>query len=183
MSDAAREPVTEQNMPARLARMRDGAADEADAFDQKLVDAYEDGAIEMLPAIVGLAARRLADGLGHRSMALLRQAGRRALVRSVALGSRRLVGRRGADGARVLGRLAAATGQAAARAGVSGEQAAQRAIQALPRVALDIARNGRALARIGRRPLTLAPARVPPPASGAQVLRLRGPVEIVIRQR
>jgi hypothetical protein len=206
-------------------------ADDFEAFDE-MADAYEDGVDEALPAIVGLAARGLARGLGHRNVSQLGQAARRALVRGVATAARTLVNHHGPRGARVLGRLAHVTGRAAARGAQHPRQAAQRIARTLPRVAQRVAQQRGAVQRLAR-PLTrrrLSPAarvrgvrppvgtagpgtlRRPPayapvgapgyapddapayapddaPAGAAyhhpttRVLRLRGPVDIVIRQR
>jgi len=213
---------------ALLGQLMAQQADEFEAFDD-MADAYEDGVDEALPAIVGLAARGLARGLGHRNVSQLGQAARQALVRGVATAARTLVNRHGPRGARALGRLAHVSGRAAARGAQHPRHAAQRVTRALPRVAQRVAqqrgavqRLARPLARRGLSPAARsrgvrppvgtagpgalrggpasAPPRHAPPyapeyepgygpppamrhAGPTRVLRLHGPVDIVIRQR
>lgn len=193
---------------ALLGQLMGQRADDFEAFDE-LADAYEDGVDEALPAIVGLAARGLARGLGHRSVGQLGNAARRALVRGVATATRTLVNTHGPRGARVAGRLSAAAGRAARRTAPGPRQAAQRAARTLPRVAQRVARQPARTVRRLAQPLSRGPRALPAPAAagvrprvgtagpgsspaaypqrsriaGGQVLRLHGPVDIVIRQR
>lgn len=187
---------------ALLGQLMGQGFDEFEAFDE-VADAYEDGVDEALPAIVGLAARGLARGLGHRNVGQLGHAARRALVRGVATAARTLVNRHGPRGARALGRVSQAAGRAARRGARTPQQAAQRAARGVPRVAERVAQQGGTVRKLAR---PLSPGRSPaarargmrphlgtagPGApreprgtvSGDRVLRLRGPVEIVIRQR
>lgn len=189
---------------ALLGQLMGQGFDEFEAFDE-LADAYEDGVDEALPAIVGLAARGLARGLGHRTVGQLGQAARRALVRGVATATRTLVNRHGPRGARAAGRLAVRAGRVARRGAANPQHAAQRVARVLPRAAQRVAqrtpvvrqlaqpmstRSSRALAPTARgvRPHvgTAGPGALAEPVRSlpvSRMFRLRGPVEIVIRQR
>lgn len=123
--------------------------DDFEAFDA-MVDLYEDGVDEALPAVVGLAARGLARGLGHRTVANLGQAARRAVVQGVARAARTLVGQHGAAGARTLGRLAARTGHVARRHAQRPAQLMQHVRRGLPRTAHHIARHPQTVHRLAR---------------------------------
>lgn len=200
-------PAAGGGIAALLGQLMGQGFDEFEAFDE-LADAYEEGVDEALPAIVGLAARGLARGLGHRTVGQLGHAARRALVRGVATATRTLVNQHGPRGARAAGRLAVRTGRAARRGATSPQHAAQRVARTLPRAAQRVARQGRVVRQLAqpmtaRTPGVPSPSRVAPkvrpplgtagPGAPAEtmralppatrVLRLRGPVEIVIRQR
>lgn len=138
---------TGNNIASLLGQLMGQGFDEFDSFDQ-LVDDYEDGVDEALPAIVGLAARGLARGLGHRTVGQLGTAARRALVRGVATAARTLVSRHGPQGARALGRLATRAGTTARQQARNPRQVVNRVRAGLPRVAQRVAQQPQAVQRL-----------------------------------
>lgn len=161
----------------------------ADGFDE-LIDLYEDGVDEALPAVVGMAARAAARGLGFRNVAQMTQAGRRALVRGVASAARELARSRTPQAMRVLPQLAHSAGRVARRGGGAPQRAAQVIRQSLPRTAQRVAQDPRIVRRVTTsspvgRPASLGrgvrtgglPPRVP------RTFNIAGPVTVTITPR
>jgi hypothetical protein len=116
-----------------------------------VVDLFaEDGVDEALPAIVGLAARAAARGLGFRNLTQVSQAGRRALVRGVAAAARELVRQRGPRAVRALPRLAQAAARVAQLRARTPQQAAQAVRRGLPQAARRVAQNPQAVRRLAQ---------------------------------
>ncbi len=125
--------------------------DEFEAFDQ-LVDAYDgDDIDEALPALVGLAARGVARGLGMNNVSQLAQNARRALVRGVASAARELVSTRGPNAARALPAVARAATRAVRRRGATPAQAPQQLRRQLPQTARRVAQTPRLLNQVAAR--------------------------------
>ncbi|NUY33899.1 hypothetical protein F0160_25835 [Paraburkholderia sp. JPY303] len=131
------------------------SADEA--FDA-LADLYlEDGVDAALPAVIGLAARAAARGLGLHNISRLSQGARRALVRGVAAAARELTRSRGPQAVRALPRLAQSAAQVAQHQATTPQRAARLVRRGLPQAARRLAQNPSMIRRLaqpgGPRPL------------------------------
>ncbi|WP_454742951.1 hypothetical protein [Cupriavidus necator] len=149
-----------QGLFGQLSQLLSQGGGAEDAFDA-VADLYlEDGVDEALPAVVGLAARAAARGLGFRNMAHLSQAARRSLVRGVAAAARELVRSRGPQAVRALPRLAQSSARVAQRQAPTPQRAAQLVRRGLPQAARRVARNPRMASQLAQparsRPLARA---------------------------
>jgi len=182
-----------QGLFGQLSQLIGQGFDEFDAFDA-MVDLYEEGADEALPAAVALAARAAARGLGFRNVAQLSEAGRRALVRGVGAAARELA-RTGRPGmVRALPRLVTSGARVAQRRVPTPQGAVQTLRRGLPRAAQRVARTPALARRLAHtparptRPLSRPTdvGRGTPgarPASGPRTYRFRGPITLTITPR
>lgn len=186
-----------QALLAQLSQLIGGGGNEFDDFDA-MADLYEDGVDEALPAMVAMAARAAARGLGFRNLSHLGQAGRRALVRGVGSAARELVRQRDGGAIRRLPRIAHTAGRTAARTSRHPQEAAQRIRRSLPRVARRLPAATAAAGRRGTAPRGRGGARPPRPSSrpagigrghrstaviGRRRLQIDGPVTLTITPR
>jgi hypothetical protein len=160
----ARTATGAQGLLSQLSQLIGSGGDEMDDFDA-LADAFEDGLDEALPAVVALAARAAARGLGLRNMSHLAQAGRRALVRGTAAAARELVRQRGRSAIRALPRLAASAARVATRRAPTPQRAAQAVRRGLPATARRVAQQPQTLQRLAQ-----------PAAGGARPAAAAGPL-------
>jgi hypothetical protein len=147
-----------QGLFAQLSQLLGQGGNAMDAFDDAVDLFAEDGVDEALPAVVGLAARAAARGLGFRNLTQVSQAGRRALVRGVASAARELVRQRGPRAVRALPRLAQAATRVAQRRARTPQQAAQAVRRGLPQTARRVAQNPQVVRRLAQRQRAGAPA-------------------------
>ncbi len=174
----------------QLAQLLGQAGSAADAFDEAADLYLEDGVDEALPALVGLAARAAARGLGLRNVAQLSAAGRRALVRGVASAARELTRHAGPQAVRALPRLARSAARVAQRRAPTPAQAVQTVRQALPAAARRMAGNPRVLRQVARqtrtrpaplaRPTSLGRGLSDAPLAQPRQFRFHGPVTLTI---
>lgn len=137
-----------QGLFRQLSQLIGQGFDELDDFDA-MADLYtEDGVDEALPALVALAARSAARGMGLRNVAQLTQAGRRALVRGVGSAARELVRGNGPSAVRALPRLTHAAARAAQRGAATPARAAQVFQRQLPATARRVAQSPRLMQRL-----------------------------------
>jgi hypothetical protein len=156
-----------QNLFGQLSQLLGQGFDDLDAFDAAADLYVEDGIDEALPAVVGLAARAAARGLGFRNVAQLSLTARRALIRGIAAAARELVRRRGPRAVRALPALARAATRVAQRRGATPQQATQALRRGLPRAAQRVAQTPPVLNRLAR-----------PQARGAGAAARRSPAPI-----
>lgn len=185
-----------QNIAGLLSQLFGQGFDEFDAFDF-LADAYEEEGIdEALPAMVGLAARAAARGLGFGGLAQLSQAGRRALVSGISTAARELMRSRQPSAIRALPRLAQATTRTIRRRNVPAQQVAQTIRRTMPRTARQVAQNPQVLQRAAQpstatrarpltRPTNIGRGRTVDTITRGTTRRfqINGPVELAITAR
>jgi hypothetical protein len=180
-----------QGLFSQLSQLLGQGGNAMDAFDDAVDLFAEDGVDEALPAVVGLAARAAARGLGFRNLTQVSQAGRRALVRGVAAAARELVRQRGPHAVRALPRLAAAATRVAQRRARTPQQAAQAVRRGLPQAARRVAQNPQVMRRLAQPQRTGAPAPLARPtavgrgrpaaaAGGGRRYTFQGPVTLTI---
>jgi GNAT superfamily N-acetyltransferase len=139
-----------QGLFAQLGQLLSQGAGADDAFDA-VADLYlEDGVDEALPAMVGLAVRSAARGLGLRNVAQLSLPARRALVRGIAAAARELGRTGGPQAVRALPRLAHSAARTAQRQVPTPQRAVQLVRRGLPRAAQRVARNPGMVRRLAR---------------------------------
>ena len=155
-----------QGVLSQLSQLIGSGGNEMDDFDA-LADAFEEGEDEALPAVVALAARAAARGLGFRNMAHLAQAGRRALVRGTASAARELVRHQGRGAIRALPRLAASAARVATRQAPTPQRAAQAVRRGLPATARRVAQQPQTLRRLAQPVAPQAGARAAEPPGAA----------------
>jgi hypothetical protein len=177
-----------QGLLARLSQLMGQGADASEAFDDMADLFVEDGVDEALPAVVALAARTAARGLGFRNLQQVSQAGRRALVRGVAAAARELVRHRGPRAVTALPRLAQAATRVAARRAPTPQRAMQQVRRGLPQAARRVAQNPQVVRRLAR-PQSRGPRPVARPAGvgrgspgpiGTRTYTFQGPVTLTI---
>jgi ABC-type transporter Mla subunit MlaD len=143
---------------SQLSQLLGQGGNAMDAFDDAVDLFAEDGVDEALPAVVGLAARAAARGLGFRNLTQVSRAGRRALVRGVAAAARELVRQRGPHAVRALPRLAAAATRVAQRRARTPQQAVEAVRRGLPQAARRVTQNPQVMRRLAQPQRTGAPA-------------------------
>ena len=174
-----------QGLFSQLSQLLSQGGQTGDAFDA-VADLYDDeGLDEALPAMVGLAARAAARGLGLRNVAQLSQAGRQALVRGVASAARELARRAPPQAMRALPRLAHSAAKVAQRRVPTPQQAAQAVRRGLPAAARQVAQNPRVVRQMARpaplaRPTDLGRGMPDARPAGPRTYRFHGPVTLTI---
>jgi hypothetical protein len=177
-----------QGLLGQLSQLLGQGGDASEAFDDVADLFIEDGVDEALPAVVALAARTAARGLGFRNLQQVSQAGRRALVRGVAAAARELVRRRGPRAVRALPRLAQSATRVAARRAPTPQRAMQAVRRGLPQTARRVAQNPQALRRLAGPPDVARPVArptsvgrgTPGMVGGARTYTFQGPVTLTI---
>jgi hypothetical protein len=178
-----------QGLFGQLTQLLGQSAGTGEAFDEASVLYLEDGVDEALPALVGLAARAAARGLGLRNVAQLSAAGRRALVRGVASAARELTLQAGPQAVRALPRLAHSAARVAQRRAPTPAQAVQTVRRALPATARQVAGNPRVVQQMARarrrraplaRPTNLGRGLPDGTLLGPRQFRFHGPVTLTI---
>ncbi len=180
-----------QGLLAQLSQLMGQGADASEAFDDVADLFIEDGVDEALPAVVALAARTAARGLGFRNLQQVSQAGRRALVRGVASAARELVRHRGPRAVAALPRIAQAATRVAARRAPTPQRAVQQVRRGLPQAARRVAQNPQVVRYLSRPQRSAAgpgpaarPAAVghgvPGGRCGARTYTFQGPVTLTI---
>jgi ABC-type transporter Mla subunit MlaD len=181
-----------QGLFGQLSQLLGQGGNAMDAFEDMADLFAEDGVDEALPAVVGLAARAAARGLGFRNLTQVSQAGRRALVRGVAAAARELIRQRGPHAVRALPRLAQAATRVAMRRARTPQQLAQAVRRGLPQAARRVAQNPQVVRRLAQPERAGKPAPLARPKSigrgipsahidgGARRYTFQGPVTLTI---
>ncbi|HWP20753.1 MAG TPA: hypothetical protein VNO84_16610 [Burkholderiaceae bacterium] len=175
-----------QGLFGQLSQLLSQSDSAEEAFDA-VADLYEnEGMDEALPALVGLAARTAARGLGLRNVAQLSQAARRDLVRGVAAAAREFA-RAGAAGpdVRVLPRLARSAARVAQARVPTPQQAVRTVRRGLPAAARRVARNPAIARRVTSpapltRPTDLGRGHPGQRPRAPRTYRFHGPVTLTI---